>query len=137
MTNTILDSGTLRYSISNGEYWLVLDVNPEIGRYARSLIPKSFGVQPPKYPSHITIVRERVPTIQFGPNFGKYDGQRADFAYIPEVANNEVYFWYPAFCAMATDIRMELGLPMIAGYNRPPDGSYSYHITIANTKNKP
>lgn len=124
--------GVLRY----GAGWrLTVEVDQSISDYYRSLIPKYHYPSPPRWPAHITVVREEkeFPT---NPEFWrKYDGEEISFLYSPIVQCGKVYFWLNALCKRLEEIRAELGLPITSMYTRPPEGFSKYfHMTIANSK---
>jgi hypothetical protein len=123
-------SGTLLYS--NNPYKLIVSVDNEIGRYYRSLIPPYHKVQKPLYDSHISTIRNEVPT-----NFlcwGKYQNRVVEFEYESFIYNDELYYWLNVYCQDLEDIREELGLQNTSPFTRSPDGKHRFHITIANLK---
>ncbi len=125
--------GSLCYGKREGGHWLVTDVDPGLSAYYRSQIPKMYGAQQPRYPAHITTVRNEAP-----PNinlWGKYDGESVAFEYYPIVEDNDFYFWLRVGSHRLVEIRVELGLPVHTTLTMPPDGSGNFHITIANRKN--
>ena len=129
-------SGVLHYSTTDG-YRLVADMDPSIGSYYRSLLPKEWNVIAGRHLAHVTIVRcyQEVP-----PNlgvWGKYEGEKIIFHYEPGVRYDEAYFWLRVLCVRIEEIRTELGLSSDrkAGYNVPPDGFKKYfHATIGSKK---
>jgi hypothetical protein len=124
--------GTLRYSRTEGKYWLVVDVDPDIVALARALIPPYFRLNRQKYDPHITVVRNEIP-----PNSDKWNlhaGEIIEFQYDPNVRNGKVYWWLDAFCDRLCEIRMELGLTPHSDMTKPPDAKSCFHITIGNTK---
>ena len=124
--------GTLRYS---GKARLVVEVDQEIGNYYRTLIPKYLNPQRPRWPTHITVVREEKESPLRPEFWGKYEGELVTFLYDPTVHTGKIYFWLLAYCTRLEDIRKELGLPLVSKYTMPPDGfQKAFHITIANVK---
>ena len=122
-------SGILRY----GKDKMFVEVDPEIVRYARALIPKWIRTNPQKYRPHISVVRRETP-----PNFHlwmKHEGEKIEFQYANTVHSGKVYWWLNAFSVTLEEIRQELGLPVSSQYTRPP-GPYikCFHITIGNVK---
>ena len=125
-------SGCLRYSIGNEGYKLILEVDPELARYTRSLIPKSYNVQQSRYAPHITVVRkEKILNEVF---WGHLDGYEIAFAYDPVVCFDDTYFWLRCWSYALTSIRLKLGLELETEYTRPPDGESCFHITVGNCK---
>lgn len=124
--------GTLDYSLSDGYYRLVVSVDPELHRYYRSRIPKSFVCNPQRYPPHITVVRGEVPPLK--DLWGRYQGRQVCFDYSPEIRNDETYWWLNCYAQVLTDIRLELGLPASYHLTRPPSGEECFHTTIGNRK---
>lgn len=131
--------GKLRYSPQlNGslnrrdggstKWWLVIDCDPEIGRYYRSLYEmwtyKTSELRRPAWEAHISVIRDEKPSNEA--DWLKYDGQDIEFTYMPDLEFNGIYVWMPVLCPNALDIREELGLP------RNP--YYDLHLTIGNRK---
>jgi hypothetical protein len=127
-------TGILRYS-NEVSHRLVLEIDREIVRYYRSLIPKHFSTNLPRYVPHITVVRpeKEVPiNLEF---WGKYEGLEVPFLYDNQIQCGKVYYWLNAFCKKLEEIRLELGLPVISQYGQPPEGfTRVFHITICNKK---
>jgi len=132
-------TGRLRYSPTingsmnrrNGgstKWWLVIDCDPEIGRYYRSLYQMwSYNVSElrrPAWETHISVIRDEKPPNES--DWMKYDGQTIEFVYTPDLEFNGIYVWLPVTCNRALDIREELGL------NRNP--FYNLHLTVGNRK---
>lgn len=127
--NTLFKStGILRYGREN----LVLDVDQEIVRYYRNLLPKSIRTNTQMYNAHISVVRKENPNMEF---WNKHAGEEIEFEYTHVVRNGTLYFWVDAFSKRLEDIRVELGLPIISPYIEPPkDYKHTFHITIGNKK---
>lgn len=130
-------SGVLRYS---GAYRLVLDIDDELARYYRALLPKWRPCAPQRYQTHVTVVR---PEKEIPPNlavWGKYEGERVEFYYEPGLRQGKVFYWLRVCCTRLEDIRLELGLPVTlsfdsseASYVAPPAPFRKYfHTTIGN-----
>lgn len=100
--------GTFRYS----SQWLVIDCDPEIGRYYRHLFHlmthRCYKLQRPAWESHITVVQNEESINKS--NWGKYNGHEVEFDIINEAGNDGEYYWFPISCKLALDIREELGL---------------------------
>ena len=124
--------GTLRYS---GDWRLAVEVEQDIADYYRSLIPKWLPTNRPRWPAHITVVREEKERPTKTEAWGKYDGHPIKFWYSPFIHSGKVYYWLNAFSSQLEDIRVELGLPVRSQYTLPPEGfAKCFHITIANQK---
>lgn len=128
--------GILNYSyIPNYGYRLVIDIDPEFGKYYRALIPKWFKVNKPKWPIHITIVRGIYEQPNNLNNWNKYQGQEIKFKYEPIIYMDKKYYWLNIWCIELENIREELGLPNISKWTLPPSGfKKCFHMTIANKK---
>ena len=127
-------TGILRYSnIPEYGYKLIVEVDPQLARYYRSLVPKYVGLNGSRYPAHISVVRK-----EFPPNlsvWGKYEGEEIVFSYDTDIKIGKVYYWLNAFSTRLEEIRIELGLPTSSEYTRPPEGFIKcWHITIGNLK---
>jgi hypothetical protein len=129
--------GTLNYKHEEGYgYRLVVDIDPEISRYYRSLIPKWHSFNSQMYSPHISVVRHETPArLEF---WEKYQGDAIQFVYSNVIQRGEVYWWLNVFSKKLEEIRIELGLPVDSPYTRPPDGfEKCFHTTLANSKPQP
>lgn len=108
----------------------IVEIDGDIGRYYRSLIPKYHYVQPPMYKPHITVVRLGRESPSNMELWGKHEGESIHFQYSGEVHFDKQYYYLDAYSEQIGKIREELGLP----YFRT--GFDSYHITIGNVKNQ-
>jgi len=126
-------TGVLRYSRGTVGYRLVVNIDPEITRYYRSLVPKWIKLNAQMYPPHISVVRHEVPVCLEA--WGKYEGERVTYQYSPVIHHGEVYWWLNVFATRLEEIRVDLGLPVSSMYTRPPDGyAKVFHTTLGNTK---
>lgn len=123
--------GTLRYSPTllggkSEKWWIILDCDPELGRYYRHLFNlncyRTQTLTKPSWAEHITVVRNEEPPDK--KSWEKYAGERVEFNYLPIFEDNESYYWFEVQCVRLDEIRVELGLP------KEPE--YPYHITIGN-----
>jgi len=116
------------------QFRLVVEIDPEIARYYRSLIPKSISVSVPLYAPHISVVRKEIPTnIDV---WKKYNDEIVEFEYDPYIFFGQIYCWLNVYCIRLEDIREELGLTRISDITCPPDKRPVFHTTIGNQKNK-
>lgn len=132
LERTLKSVGLLRYSVNQGKYSLVVDVDSGIVNLARALIPSYIKLNRQKYSPHITVVRNEIP-----PNldkWGLYDGKEIEFEYSSFVKSGLIYWWLNAYCDELRKIRVEQGLPPTSELTRPPDDADCFHITIGNTK---
>lgn len=121
--------GTLRYT---DEPKLNVEVDPEIVRLARALVPKAVRLNRSKYAPHITVIRnEAVPNMAL---WGQHEGAFVEFEYEPAVHNDDTYYWLRAFSPRLVQLRLELGLFESSEWSRAPDGFESFHVTIGNQK---
>jgi hypothetical protein len=133
-------TGTFRYSPEirkgslerrdggNTRWWLIIDCDPEMGRFLRHLYTvatyQTRTIQAPLWGTHICVVRGEEP-----PNaaeWGRLAGTEVQFEYEPVVRETEGYLWVPVTCAAALMHREGLGLP------REPQPAL--HLTIGNLK---
>jgi hypothetical protein len=130
-------TGILRYSRSeSGGYRLVMEIDKELSRFYRSLMPKWITLNSQRYPPHVTIVRAEKEVPLHLEHWGKYEGEEIDFIYHNEVHCGKVYFWLNVFCVRLEEIREELGLPVISEFTLPPEGFVKcFHATLGNFKN--
>lgn len=124
-------AGPLWYSIPPA-YKLIVEVDPGIAHFYRSLVPKSVGLKIPFYSPHISVVRKETPMRM--ENWDRHYGEVVEFEYDTEIQHDETYYWLNAYSKRLEDIREELGLPVHSNFTRPPDGRRCFHITIGNLK---
>jgi hypothetical protein len=131
-------SGTFRYSpeISQGSWerrdggstrwWLIIDCDPELGRYLRHLcISATYqtrSIQAPLWGTHISVIRGEEPPDKTA--WERNQGASIEFEYEPVVHETDGYLWVPVSCAAALEQRQQLGLPREP---QPP-----LHLTIGN-----
>jgi hypothetical protein len=124
-------TGTLRYS---ADYRLVVEVCDGLAAYYRSMIPKCYPVQRPRWDAHITVVRSMKETPPITALWGKYEGETVTFNYEPEIRIDKTYYWLNVWCDRLAKIRTELGLPPKSRWTMPPDAHECFHVTVANRK---
>jgi len=125
--------GTLRYSpklLGNREsekWWLVLDCDPNIGKYYRTLYHLDHHgcrtLMRPAWQEHITVIRNEEPPDKT--LWEAYTGEVIEFEYNPEPRTNGCYWWLSVTCPRLLDIREQLGLP------REP--SIPLHLSFGHT----
>jgi hypothetical protein len=136
----IASTGTLRYSpqLSKGGHtrrdggstlwWLIIDCDPELGRYLRHQYllahQRTRSLQSPLWGAHISVIRGEIPSRMDAWKRG--DGTAVEFAYDPRAHETDGYVWYPVRCEAILDLRQALGLP------REPEPAL--HLTIGNGK---
>lgn len=129
-------TGILRYATGNAGVKLIVEVDPGITAFYKSLIPKYYVANPQKYAPHISVVRKELPPRM--DVWGKYEGQPVDFYYDGIVREGTVYWWLDTYSVKLEEIRLELGLPVSSPYTLPPEGfSKCFHTTLANKKSMP
>jgi hypothetical protein len=130
--------GILKYTDeSSAGLKLVVEIDPGITDYYRTLIPKWYPkLNKQLYAPHISVVRKEIP-----PNMSawkKYEGQIIRFAYSNEIQMGKTYWWLNCFCKDLETIRLELGLPINSPYTLPPEGfEKCFHSTLGNLKKAP
>ena len=134
MANSLFkSSGILRYTRTDTSLKLVVEIDKELTRYYRALIPKYIKSSPQMYAPHISLVRKEIP-----PNmevWDKYEGQEIDFFYENIVYFGDVYCWLNVFSKRFEEIRAELGLRVESIYTLPPEGFVKcFHTTLGNFK---
>jgi len=133
-------TGILSATYKDGLLRVCVDVDEGIAAYARSLVPKSARLSVPRYPPHISVIREPVcdlPTANGDmyavARFGG-DGREVEFEYDANVVPGGVYWWLRAWCQEMVWLRVAMGLSASSAYTRPPDGEECLHVTIGNLK---
>lgn len=113
---------------NSSKWWMVLDCDPELGRYYRHLFYvanyKTIVLRRPAWADHISIVRDEKP--QFEDMWEDFNGKEIKFTYDVNMVANGIYCWLPVICEEALDIRVKLGLVK--------DPYFPLHLTIGNTK---
>lgn len=108
-------------------WWLVVKVNEDVCRYYRKLIHfynKPLRLNPAKHGAHITIIAGKYEKPKFECFWNKYQNERINFRYNPEIKNNGEYYWMEVECERIEDIREEMGL------NKKI--IYPWHLTVGN-----
>jgi len=133
--------GKIRYSPTNNgkierrdggttKWWVVLDVDEEIGRYYRELYRlnhyKTQVINRPAWGAHVSVVADEIPLNQTA--WRKYDRKLINFDYLPQPLGNGKYVWLPVVCEELLDLREELGL------KRNP--YHPLHLTVGNNKDE-
>lgn len=132
MTTLFESTGELQYS---KDWRLVLRVDQDLGDYYRCMIPKWIPNQRPRWPAHVTVVRQEKETPTHKQHWWKYQGLKLNFFYSPVVHHDKVYFWINVWCKRLEEIRNELGMPIYSPFTLPPAGfTKNFHCTIANLK---
>lgn len=109
--------------------WAVAWVDVGIGAYYRALCPKAWGVQPPKYKPHVTVVSKYDVLDRTSPKWKKYQGQKVRINYDGIVYKFGLYYGLDAWSDDIIAIKQDLGVKLYApGHDR-------FHITIGNVKN--
>ncbi len=121
-------SGILAYSITNGQHRLVLNIDNEIARYYRRLIPRWVDHQPPMYPAHITVVRPYREVVPDTTRWGERDGEVVPFEYGNVILFDGLYFWLNCHGKELEQLRLALGM------SPTRDNRGCFHCTIANAK---
>ena len=134
-------TGVLRYSPTlNGSlarrdggttrWWLILDCDPDLGRYFRHLFHlaahRTQALNCPLWDAHISVIANEPPPPAKVDLWGKYEGRELEFAVSLAAETDGTYVWMPVTCEPALDMREELGLP------RQP--FLPLHLTIGNAK---
>ena len=108
--------------------WVVLDVDPNIGRLYHRLIPKYKNADPQRWASHITVVRLGVETVSNIEMWKKHENKEVEFTYDNQIEYHKPYFFLRADSEQLKEIRVELGMaPYRIGFS-------DFHITVANVK---
>lgn len=112
------------------KWWMVIECDPEIGRYLRHLHHldrhRCDLLTRPSWKEHITVVRDEEPLQAFQTLWKAYDGFTVEFLWDLTVHTNGEYYWIPVVCDFALRIREELGL------TRNP--YYPLHMSIGHNK---
>lgn len=125
-------TGTIHYVIGNThKVWV--DVDPDLARYYRCLIPKWISRNVPMYDPHISVVRKEV--VLNLTEWGRFEGQEVKFSYSNIVYFGKVYCWLNVYSRDLEELRQGLGLPVSSEITRPPEGFLRcFHVTLANFK---
>jgi hypothetical protein len=119
--------------INSAENWCVLNVDPEITRYYRTIVNNQYGINlsKPSWDSHITIIKGEVIEESLNDTLMVYDGLEVEFEYqvFPRysgdtfsVGTTDVgWFWFlNVKCCFLQNLRDALNL----------HGKYRPHLTF-------
>ncbi len=126
----VVSTGHLRFRYEN------LEVDEEIARYARALLPKSLNHNFPRWPPHITAVVAKLTKEEFlniPPHIFSF-GKQVTFEYDPLVVIGDTYIWLDVYADELEYYREQRGYERTDEYTRPPDGKAPFHMTVANRK---
>jgi hypothetical protein len=118
----------IRRDGSTTDGWLIIQCEPDLGRYLRQLRMMENRASPwlsdPLWGTHVSVVRgEALPDPRA---WNDREGQLVEFEYLlPPQAVGE-YAFFPVICEDALDYRERLGLP------REPQ--WGLHLTFGNSK---
>jgi hypothetical protein len=118
--NAFAITGTLRYSPKllggnspSPNWWLILNCDPEIGKYFRHLHylhrHRTEKLHRPAWAEHVTVIRNEQP-----PNpklWEAFSGQQVEIKVLLPAQSNGYYVWLPVQCDYLLDLREGLGLP--------------------------
>lgn len=126
-------TGTLEYH--SGPSKVVVQIDPEIGRYYLAQVPKSVRLRKPRYRTHISVVRKENPDFT---HWEKYQGATVDFEYSHHIYSSHVYCWINIYSPFLEMVRTELGLRLrsefVGIYKESPGARHVFHSTIGNFK---
>ena len=124
----IRGESTTRRDGGSTEWWVVIDCDPELGRYLRAQYARhrhqTVQPQPPLWGTHVSVIRGEEPPDKT--TWKTFDGQRVEVRYEWEVFETKEYLWLPVSCPEAEAIRVGLGLP--------PQPEPAMHLTFGNLK---
>lgn len=120
--------GRVRRDGSTTDWWLILQCDPDVGRYLRQLYAldarRTRQLCDPLWGPHVSIVQNEVP-----PDLTLWcalEGRPMTFDYVHPPQEIGEYVFYPVACAEALTHREALGLP------REP--RWPLHLTFGNRK---
>jgi len=108
---------------------VVLECDEELRRLYSSLFTSATGARlsPPKFGSHVSVVRGDEENIQPGLWQRNLDGPKAGFEYCVEPREQGKYVWLDVRSKDLEDLRERLGLS-----RRPP---FEFHLTLGRKEN--
>lgn len=109
----------------HNDWWMILDVCPEFGRYYRqgfNILNRFVGIKigDTQWGSHISVIRGEEPL--YWKRWDSYHKVDVEFEYELIYETDGKHIWFPVQCDRLLDIREELGL------NRRPH--FSLHVTL-------
>jgi hypothetical protein len=131
---TFISTGTIitnpqSESTALGEWWMIVNACPELGRYYNRLLKfamrarPNFVLQVPSWGYHISVLRgEVLTTTEAIERYAAINGTEVEFQYEHEILSNGRYFWLAVHSERMLDIRESLGLPRMPYFN--------FHLTI-------
>ena len=125
-----LNGSLLRRDGGTTLWWLIIDCDPELGRYLRhqvvAAVHRTRQVQAPLWGTHISVIRNEEPPRKQA--WEQLNGTEVEFEFELAIRETNGYLWVPVFCEPALQHREELGLPREP---QPP-----LHMTIGNLKHE-
>ncbi len=113
---------------STTDWWLILQCDPDVGRYLRLLyaldVRRTCQLSDPLWGAHVSIVQNEMPPDLT--HWRALEGQAMTFDYLHPPQQIGEYAFYPVECAEALAYRETLGLP------RQP--RWPLHLTFGNRK---
>lgn len=115
----VLGSGTLRYSpkllgsFVPANWWVVVDCDPEVGRYCRQLYHlyhnRCRTLLRPSWKEHISVLRDEEPKKNKA-FWNQKEGKKIFFFYDVVVKTNGEYYWLDVIANELFDLRKHFGL---------------------------
>lgn len=123
----------------NTNWWIVVNTDDEIARYYRWWVMRRYWIdlKDPSWGAHISVLRGGKPRDEKQHLWKKYQGEKIDFAYSPNVrqsgdttgGDRPNHFWFvDVWSDRLTEIRKELGFTTV--FDGKP---IKYHMTIGRT----
>ena len=98
-------------------------------------MPAWLNAQRPRWPAHVTVVRPGQEIPKHLEYWEKYEGEKIDLFYSPEIGQGKIYWWLDFYSSRLEEIRKELGLYYVSRNFPCPEGFRKvFHMTIANCK---
>lgn len=120
--------GKVRRDGRTTEWWLILQCDPDLGRYLRHLhhldARRTRSISDPLWGPHVSVVQDERPADLSAWKDREGETMSFELVYPPQEIGD--YVFYPVRCEAALDYRQRLGLP------REP--RYPLHLTIGNLK---
>jgi hypothetical protein len=120
--------GRVRRDGRTTDWWLILECEPDVGRYLRHLhalhTHRTDTLSDPLWGPHVSIIQDERPVDMR--LWRSLEGQPMAFEYSLPPEDIGAYVFYPVHCTEALDYREALGLP------RAP--RWPLHLTIGNRK---
>lgn len=111
-----------------------LDVDQDLMEMYRWFLYR-YGIRSskPRFRAHVSVARNEL--VSNAVAWKELHGREIRFSFLPEIFQDQTYFWLAVTAPELSRIRESLGLAMEKfGVTLSPDGCHAFHLTLGNMK---